>query len=291
MNKAVWIRTGAALAGVALLVGGLTACGAGEGAGATGKDDKQVDGGHGGVDHAQKPTEAVAASYKKTVAAKFAKASVSTVEADGTTREETGVKGWYPYSMDTTSGGKRSIMIGDTVYSPVEKDKNGGKPWMKLELGTPDKPGVRLNENPVEYLAMLLDQEKLKHVGAERTDGIDAQHYQGTFTLDELLQSDSKSRLLEDKQRQALYDALKKARVKTYAFDLWIDKEGFPVRVDSVLTDEKGPSKTGAKFSDFGKATPVEAPPADQVSDFDAVQKETDRKLKEAQDTLDGLRG
>ncbi|MEU7554454.1 hypothetical protein AB0B01_19310 [Streptomyces sp. NPDC044571] len=135
----VRVRTDAALAGGALLVAALTACGSDGGAGKGDRDGGAPTAGK----TAQKPAEAVRASYRKTVPAKFAKASVSTVEADGKTREETGVKDWYPFSSDTTSGGKHTVMIGDTVYSPMEKEKNGGKPWMKIELGSPDKPGVR----------------------------------------------------------------------------------------------------------------------------------------------------
>ncbi|MCX5606303.1 MULTISPECIES: hypothetical protein [unclassified Streptomyces] len=291
MNKAVRTRAGIAMAGAALLVGGLTACG-GDKAGAG--DKAKADGGKAAEAKAQTPVDAVKASYLKTVAAKFAKAELSTVGSDGKTSGQSGTKGWYPSSHDVTLKGEepdsRSVMIGDIVYTQMDKPLEG-KTWMKMNLAKDGKPGIRLNEDPAEYLAMLLGQTKLTLVGAEQTDGVDAQHYKGSLTNADLLAADESTKVMEEKNRQYLHDSVK--HITAFEVDLWIGKDGYPVRVDSVSTDGKGTSKTTAKFSAFGTATPVTAPPADQVVDFDDVMKgvdeklkETDQKLKEADQTL-----
>ncbi|MFJ3925636.1 hypothetical protein [Streptomyces sp. NPDC090022] len=271
MHQAVWTRAGAAVIGATLLVGGLTAC-SGDKAGAG-----KADGGGQASAAAEKPSEAVKASYLKTVGAKFAKAEISTTEPDGKVVTQSGTKGWYPSSHDLVlkSAGKpdsRSVMISDLVWTQMEKPV-GGKPWMKMDLSSGGKPGVRLNEDPAEYLAMLLDQDNLGHVGTEKTDGVEAEHYRGSYTLDELLKADQVSKVMPDDRRKALQAALEKAQVKTYGFDVWIGKDGYPVRVDTALTDEKGTAKTTAKFSGFGATPAVQAPPADQVADFDEVMK------------------
>ncbi|MFD6226622.1 hypothetical protein ACFWFZ_07055 [Streptomyces sp. NPDC060232] len=275
MNSAVRIRAGVAMAGTALLVGGLTACGGG----AEGADAKAHD-----------PVAAVKASYLKTVAATFAKAEVSTVGTDGTTSGQSGTKGWYPSSHDVVlkdGGGKpdtRSIMMGDTVYTQLDKPLKG-KTWMQMDLSKDGKPGVRLNEDPAEYLAMLLGQEKLTHVGAETTDGIDAQHYKGSLTNADLIKADESTKVMEEKNRQYLHESVK--HITSFEVDLWIGKDGYPVRVDSSSTDGKGTSKTTAKFSDFGRAAAVQPPPADQVVTFDAVMKGVDADLEQADKDLE----
>lgn len=277
MNKAVRIRAGVAIAGTALLAGGLTACagaGGGEGADATAHD----------------PVEAVKASYLKTVAAGSAKAEMSTVGADGRTSGQTGTKGWYPSGHDVIlkkGGGEpdtRSIMMGDAVYTQLDKPLKG-KTWMQMDLSKDGKPGVRLNDDPAEYLAMLLGQEKLTHVGAETTDGIDAQHYKGSLTNADLIRADESTKVMEEKNRRYLHEAVK--HITAFEVDLWIGKDGYPVRVDSSSTDAKGTSKTTAKFSDFGGPAAVQPPPADQVVTFDAVMKGVDADLEQVDKDLE----
>ncbi|MFG2994262.1 hypothetical protein ACGFZK_34045 [Streptomyces sp. NPDC048257] len=289
MNKAVRTRAGIAMAGTALLVGGLTACGGDKADAGTGKaDGGKAAAEKAAAEKAHSPVEAVKASYLKTVAAKFAKAELSTVGSDGKTSGQSGTKGWYPSSHDVVlksdKPDTRSIMIGDMVYTHLGEPLEG-KSWMSMNLAKDGKPGVRLNDDPAEYLAMLLGQEKLTHVGAEKTaEGIDAEHYKGSFANADLLKADESTKVMEEANRQYLHESVK--HITTFEVDLWIGKDGYPVRADVVSSDGKGTTKTTAKFSDFGKVTPIQAPPADQVVAFDDVMKETDRKLKEADKTL-----
>ncbi|MFE0581118.1 hypothetical protein [Streptomyces sp. NPDC058874] len=273
MNSAVRTRAGVGIAAAALLVSGLTACG-GEGAGAEAHD----------------PVAAVKASYLKTVAAKVAWAELSTVDRDGKTSAQSGRKGWYPSSHDVVLKGggdeadNRSIMMGDTVYTRMDKPVKG-KNWMQMDLAKGGKSGVRLNEDPAEYLALLLGQEKLTHVGTEQTDGVEAQHYRGSLTNADLIQADDSTKAMEEENRRYLHESVR--HITSFEVDLWIGKDGFPIRVDSSSTDAKGTSKTTAKFSDFGKGPAVQPPPADDVITFDAVMKGVDADLEQVDKSLE----
>jgi hypothetical protein len=288
MNQAVLRRSGTALAGVVLLATAVTACGGGEG----GADGKKA----AGAKASPEPSDAIKASYLKTVRARFARVDSAGSAADGKKTREVGVKGWYPPSqqLTLTVGGKdkQILQVGDDIYSPSDEKAVGGK-WTRIDLSGDGKPGVFLNQDPAEYLAMLLDQEKLRYVGAEKPGraGSPAEHYRGTFTLSELLRADSRSKVMADDRREALRAALRKARIKTHTIDIWIGADGYPVRVEGVLTDDEGTARTEATFSDFGKAPAIKAPPADQVVDFDDVLQGIDEKLKEADEILKGVGG
>nr|WSX50319.1 hypothetical protein OG409_15990 [Streptomyces sp. NBC_00974] len=298
MNKAVWTRTGVALAGAALLAGGLAACG-GDKADAGKNGDKGAAGsGEGAKTKAQTPAEAVKAAYLKTVAAKFATAELSTVEADGKTSTQSGSKGWYPSSHDLMIKGEepaaRSIMIGDLIYTKTDKPVKG-KSWMKMNLSKDGKPGVRLNDDPAEYLAMTLGQEGLKHVAAEPVDGVDTEHYKAVLANADLIKADEATKVMEEKNRQYLHESVQ--QVKSLEIDLWIGKDGYPVRVDTVtVSGSAGPAKTTVKFSGFGTTPAIQAPPAEDTVAFEDVMKgvddtlkDVDKSLQETEEKLKGL--
>lgn len=292
MNKAVRNRAGAAAAGVALLVGGLSACGGGAADGGKGDADKGG-GGQAAAAKAPTPADAVKAAYLKTVPAKFATMDMTITGGSGTTDRLTGTKGWYPAvtGIDAKPGeAGNQIMIGDLIYTHSDKPVQG-KSWMKMNLNKDGKPRYRLNDDPAEYLALLLGQDKLALVGTEQTDGVEAQHYKGSFTNADLLKADESTKVMEEANRQYLREAVKD--VTGLEVDLWIGKDGYPVRVDTARTIDKGTTKVSAKFSGYGTATPVVAPPEADVADFDEVMKgidaslkETDRKLDEADQKL-----
>ncbi|WP_371677139.1 hypothetical protein [Streptomyces sp. NBC_01276] len=272
MNQAVRTRTGAAMAGVLLLVGGLTACDGGAGADAGG-------GAAGGgattpADRAPSPVEAVKASWLKTAAAKFAMAEMSGTDSEGKTTTQTGTKGWYPSAHDLKIKGptseSRSVMTGDVVYTEL-KTPVDGKPWMKLDLSSGGKPGVRMNEDPAEYLALLLGQPKVALVPAMAADTPGSRHYRALLTGADLQAADESTKVMPEQDRRNLHEAVK--HLTALEADVWIGKDGFPSRVLMVSKDDKGTSSTSATFDGFGQVAPVKAPPADQVADFDAVLK------------------
>lgn len=266
MNKTVRNRAGLVLAGAALLAGGLTACDGGK-KNDTGKAAAP------GVP-APAPAEVIKASWLKTAAAKFAMAELSSTDAEGRTTTQTGTKGWYPSAHDLTVKGpdseSRSVMTGDVVYTQL-KQPVGGKPWMKLDLSAGGRPGVRMNEDPAEYLALLLGQPKVALVPAITVDEPGTRHYSALLTGADLQAADESTKVMPEKDRQYLRESVK--HLTTLEAHVWIGKDGFPVRVVTVSRDDKGVISTKATFDGFGQVAPVTAPPADQVADFDEVMK------------------
>ncbi|WP_374775381.1 hypothetical protein OG756_23355 [Streptomyces sp. NBC_01310] len=289
MNTAVLTRVCVGAAGAALLMGGLTACGGGNAG--TG-DEGKTDGGK-TAQAGQTPADAVKASYLKTVPAKFATMDMTITGSSGKPERITGTKGWYPATTairDQAEGRGDQILIGDDIYTHSDKPVQG-KSWMKMNLNKDGTPRHRLNDDPAEYLALLLGQDKLALVGAEQPDGVEARHFKGSFTNADLVKADEATKVMEAANRQHLREAVKD--VTSLEVDLWIGKDGYPVRVDTVRTIGDGTTTVSAKFSGYGTAQPVVAPPADQVADFDAVmkgieesRKETERTLEEADQTL-----
>ncbi|MGW5395948.1 hypothetical protein [Streptomyces sp. NPDC003952] len=272
-KTAVRIRTGAALAGVALLVSGLAACGADGPAAGEGAGKSAGDGAKSGAAKPPTPEEAVKAAYLKTAAAKSAKVELTTTDPAGKASVQSGSKGWYPYSHDiavkSDGADKRSVMIGDVIWTKLDKPVKG-KSWMKMDLAADGKPVARRGEDPAEYLGMLLGQDTVRHVGAEQVGGTDAEHYEAILTGPELLRADEATKAMDEKNRQDLHEALKD--VKELRVDLWIGKDGYPVRYESTETGAaNGPLRTEAVFSAFGTAPAVAEPPAADTVDFDEV--------------------
>ncbi|MFF3015986.1 hypothetical protein [Streptomyces sp. NPDC057939] len=286
MNKAVrtLTRAGTVTAAAALLVAGLTACG-GQKTGAGG-DKGASQGAATPAASAANPAEAVKAAYLKTVAAKFAKADVTVVDG-GRTQRMVGTKGWYPAATEMTvvgSGVGSTVMIGDVVYSRPGKPV-AGKTWMKLDLAKGGKGRSRINDDPAEYLGILLGQQKLTFVGEEPTDGAGTRHYKASLTNADLLKADESSKVMEEANRTYLHEATKD--VTSQELDVWIDAQGHPVRVESTRTEsEGGTTKVSARFSDYGTVAPVVAPPADQVTTYEDMLKGADKSLGEADRTL-----
>ncbi len=164
------------------------------------------------------------------------------------------------------------------VYTELDKPLQG-KTWMKMDTAKDGKPTARFEDTPVEYLALMIDQPGVQHVGTERAGGTPAEHYRGSFTLDQLLVSDEKSRLVPDAERATLREALKRAKVTSYGLDVWIDKDGHPVKVEAQRTDDRGVDRVTSEFSQYGAAPAVQAPPEGETADFDAVMKGVDDAL------------
>ncbi|MEU3774427.1 hypothetical protein AB0F11_14715 [Streptomyces sp. NPDC032472] len=281
-TKTVRTRTGAALAGGALLLAGLTACGGADKGGAAGAGGKPAAA-------RQSPQEAVKAAYTKTLQAKTASFRYKNAGADGKTTEVSGTKNWYPTAHELVQpSGKRQVLLPGAIYTELDKPLEG-KDWMKIDQSKGDKPPARFEDTPVEFLALMIDQPGVSHVGTEQAGGAAAEHYRGTFTLDQLLVSDEKSRLVPDAERATLREALKRTKVTSYALDVWIDKDGHPVKVEGQRTDDKGVDRIASEFSQYGTAPTVQAPPADKTADFDAVMKGVRDSIAETDKKLEGL--
>ncbi|MFG2618483.1 hypothetical protein ACGFXC_12735 [Streptomyces sp. NPDC048507] len=293
---------GAALAAV-LLAAGATACGgaAKDGAGKAAPSAASVRP-SAPAPAAGNATEALTAAYKKTSAAKSAKVRM-TMKTSGAlgdeTVEMTGVQGWDPQVMDMTMKGgfgvsgidsMRMIMDKDVMYMELPADAEtaalmDGKRWMKIDVkaaaeasgdaealkklgGVGDLGGVEQSQDPAKQLGLLLASPNVKLLGSEKVGGADAQHYKGTLSFEEMLAANKGATALPEADRTQLVEAMKKAGIKGYDMDVWVDKDGYPARMKVSMGMAEGTLDMDASYSDYTSTATVQAPPANETVDL-----------------------
>ncbi|MER5433877.1 hypothetical protein [Streptomyces sp. NPDC002588] len=296
----------AAAATTVLLLTGAVACGSGG------------QGGAGGVQRSA--AQVLTASFEKTTEAKSARVTMTmsvpaALEDGGGDMKMTGIMGWDPAVMDLTMTGSvleadpdapervRMIVRDNVMYmdmgesAPAEMD---GKRWMKMDFAALAEAGgdaelkkqmssglENLNQDPTEQLAMLLDSPNLKHVGSERVDGVRAEHYKGTLTVKELLESGNSLDVLGPKERARALKNIEKAGITDYDTEVWVDENDLPVRMDVGMDTPEGDVEMSMTFSDYGTKAQVEVPPAAETFDMADMFKE----LAESGFTEDGSTG
>jgi hypothetical protein len=294
MTMSAWTRAGVSLTAVAVVVG-VAGCQGGDGEKKAAETPRKTE-----TQSRAAVTQVLTAAYKKTSAAKSAKVRMTmTMPAamdGGGTMEMSGVMGWDPTLMDMTMKGSmfkadpdapdqiRMVWLNNAMYmdmgAKAAKDMDG-KRWMKLDLGAAaeasgDKALQKqmtgslesMNQDPAQQLAMLLESPNLKHIGAEKIDGVEAQHYKGTLTLDEMVASNKSLKALSEKERKDLLANMKKSGIKGYDTEVWVNQDNYPVKMDIGMDSPEGKVKIVASYSDYGTKATVQAPPAGDTFDL-----------------------
>ncbi|MFG2872255.1 hypothetical protein [Streptomyces sp. NPDC048338] len=302
MGMSAWKRAGVSLTAVAVVAG---VAGCQDGDGAKKAADAPVRG------HAQGQeavTKVIRAAYLKTADARSAKVRMSlsmpaAVEGGGGI-ELTGIQGWNPGVMDITVKGSmlgaagpgapeqtRMILLDDALYMDVgakQAAEMDGKRWMKLDLEAAAQVGggkglqkqmtgglENMNQDPAQQLALLLKSPDLKHLGAEKVDGTEAQHYKGTLTFEDMLDAnEAYDDLIPAKDRETVIAGAKKAGIEGYDTELWVDEDGYPVKMAVGMTTPQGTMSMTAHYSDYGTRAAVQAPPAKDTVDLFAMLKD-----------------
>ncbi|MFF8836041.1 hypothetical protein [Streptomyces sp. NPDC015130] len=295
MNMSAWKRAGVALTATAVVVG-VAGC----------QDDGDAKTGAKAQSRGD-VTKVIQAAYEKTAEAKSAKVtmtmSMSGVGAESGTAEMTGVQGWNPAVMDITAKGSmlaagdpeapekiRMVMADNVMYVEMDAKQAAemdGKRWMKLDMkaaaeASGDKAlqkqmtgGLEgLNQDPAQQLALLLDSPNLKHVGAEKVNGMETQHYKGTLTVEQMLASNESAKVLSKKDHDALVANMKKLGMKGYDTEVWVNEAGYPARMNVAMTMGEGSMKMRADYSDYGTEATVKTPPAEDTVDLFQMLKE-----------------
>ncbi|MFD7513680.1 hypothetical protein ACFV85_02560 [Streptomyces niveus] len=288
MTMSAWGRVGVSLTAVAVVAGV---------AGCQGGDSGSKKAGGSSV------TEVLTAAYEKTAAAKSAKVSMTMSmpqgmagAAGGGDMEMSGVMGWDPMMMDMTVTGSmmqaepdapdeiRMLWVKNAMYmdmgAEAAKDMDG-KRWMKLDLAAAAEasgdPAVtkeltggmeNMNQDPAQQLALLLDSPNVKHVGSEKVDGLEARHYKGTLTVDEMLESNEGLDVLSAKERKDLLATIEKSGIEGYDTEVWVNEDDYPVKMIVGMDTPQGEVKISANYSDYGAKASVETPPAADTVDL-----------------------
>ncbi|MFD9865885.1 hypothetical protein ACFXI8_19725 [Streptomyces niveus] len=299
MTMSTWGRVGVSLAALAVVAGV---------AGCQGDDSDTKKTGssaaNGGEPQSRSAvTEVLTAAYEKTAAAKSAKVSMTMSmpagaagAAGGGEMEMSGVMGWDPMVMDMTMTGSmmqaepdapdkiRMVWVENAMYmdmgAKAAKDMDG-KRWMKLDLaaaaeasGDPAAASEltggmeNMNQDPAQQLALLLDSPNVKHVGSEKVDGVDAQHYKGTLTVAEMVESNESLDVLSAKERKDLLAGIEKSGIEGYDIEVWVNEDDYPVKMDVAMDSPQGAIKMSARYSDYGAKASVQAPPAGDTVDL-----------------------
>ncbi|MFJ6635482.1 hypothetical protein ACIQMR_29415 [Streptomyces sp. NPDC091376] len=305
MGMSAWKRAGVSLTAVAV-VAGVAGCQDGD-EGGSGKK-KAAEAPKSQVQTQGEITEVIQAAYRKTSEAKSAKVRMTMsmpVGAGGGegTIELSGVQGWDPAVMDVTMKGSalsagdpdapsqvRMVLVDNAMYMDMgakQAAEMDGKRWMKLDFKAAAEVAgseamkkqmtgslENMNQDPAQQLALLLDSPNLKHIGPEKVDGAPAQHYKGTLTFEEMVDANKSLEVLSEKERKELVANVKKAGVKGYDTELWVNEDNFPVKMVIGIKTPQGTVDMTAHYSDYGAKATVQAPPAKDTFDLFTMLKE-----------------
>ncbi|MEV0320015.1 hypothetical protein ACIBKX_12905 [Streptomyces sp. NPDC050658] len=296
-------RVAGAVLATALLCTGAVAC---QGSDTEGKAKGT---GSGETQSRSQVTEVITAAYEKTAKAKSAKVEMTmsapaSMGADSGDMKMSGVMGWDPTVMDMTMSGSaltkgdpsapknvRLRWLDNVMYmdmgAAAAKDMDG-KRWMKMDLNSiAEQAGDEklakqmtggldsMNQDPAQQLAMLLDSPNLKHLGSAKVDGVQTQRYKGRLTVKEMMESnEGLDEVLGKSEREKLLKNIEKSGIKGYDTEVWVNEDDYPVRMDIDVKTPEGTMKTSQKFSDYGAAAKVSAPPAGQTFDLMEMFKE-----------------
>ncbi|MER7172794.1 hypothetical protein [Streptomyces mesophilus] len=243
------------------------------------------------------------AAYEKTAEAKSAKVEMTMsmpagLEGGGDMKMS-GVMGWDPSVVDMTISGSaltqgdpeapermRVVMRDSVMYMDMGKAalaEMDGKRWMKMDLGAmAEKAGEgdkalqeamtggldNMNQDPARQMALLLESENLKHLGTETVAGQKADHYKGKLSVKEMLESNKSFDFLEGKDRDELLKNVEKSGIEGYDTEVWVNEDGYPVKMNVGMESPQGTVEIKQTFSDYGAKAEVEVPPASQTFDI-----------------------
>jgi len=232
----------------------------------------------------QATAAAKSARISMTISADGSDAGAFTTTADGVTDFTTGdsiMTMDFPGFGSEAGGSIEMRMVDGNAYLKMPASLGGGMfggEWMKMP-GIGDAGGVLPGlgqSDPSQFLAYLETVSNgVKKVGTDSIRGVDTTHYEATLDLAKAIdRADVPESLRDD-----LGEIVQKHGVSfTMPADVWVDNDGLARRVQLKLdlaqmagTDrETGlPVMTmSMDFYDFGVPVHVEAPPADEVTEF-----------------------
>jgi hypothetical protein len=175
-------------------------------------------------------------------------------------------------------------------FPPQVAQELGGKPWVKLDFGAfARESGLDVDiaslvqgqsNDPTQGLGMVRGADNLVKVGTEQIRGTDTTHYRLDIDLDKAISE------APTEQRDALQKVANLYTVRTLPLDLWLDGEGRVrryqqsldtgiIRLPASLQTQGNPFGGHITITydlyDFGSAVDVQIPPADQVTDLNAL--------------------
>lgn len=239
--------------------------------------------------------QAVTAAARRTTEVSSAKVTMTVRPPGGSEVRMSGVLGWDPLSMDmrlatdTPKGlslpdADRLVWVDDTLYlGGADLTRHDGKRWLKVDLGgaLAKLGGSSLaggldtvnGQDPRQLMTLLRAAPDVTHVGKDEVDGVTAQRYKGTVTVDDVVNADDGLDFLSGSEREDLLKGLKESGMRGYEIEAWV-KDDLPVRLHTTVDSPMGEVSVVQKLSDYGTDTKAQAPPADETFDISAFLRE-----------------
>lgn len=259
--------------------------------------------------------KALTAAFKETSESKSAKVDMTMkmpFAQGGGDLTMAGVVGWKPSVMDVTLKGPA---LGDEEETPGTPDKSRlvqrdgvmymdmgsttasgmeGKRWLKMDTKALAEyaresgdlsPKTMLdlslentNHDPAQQIALLLESPDLKHVGTRKIDGAETDHYKGKLTVAGILKTNDALADLDKEERDQLLKSMKKAGVKAYDIEVWVNGDDLPARMDVSMKIEQGAIDVSTKYSDYGTEVKAEVPKPSETLDLLEAIKRLDKE-------------
>ncbi|MBB0243486.1 hypothetical protein [Streptomyces alkaliphilus] len=209
-----------------------------------------------------------------------------------------GVMGWDPVAMDVTMDmGELGALMGqenatmnmrwldNILYmgGPMFEAELDGASWVKMDLEAAAAEGndaeleqmlaqldqaERMAQSPAEQMGLLLQTPSLEHQGTEEIEGVTADLYTGTLTMDELLEADPSTGVLTEEELEEMRAELAAAGTETVDLSIWVDENDFPVRIDMEMIAEGMNVLNSTVYKDYGVALDFDHPAEADVVDF-----------------------
>lgn len=227
----------------------------------------------------------VAAAKESTAEAKTAKFTMDfsfggqSMNASGEGRFD-GVNSAMKMAMQMMGQNMEMRLVDETMFLKVPGGMPGAdasKPWIKMSMA--DLPGGNTaaleNSDPAKMLETLVQSGEITSTEQTELDGVDTTHYTINVDVAKMLES-----VGENDPR--IQEKMKEMGMKTMPMELWLNPDNLPVQVVMDMSEmmgklakesggsvPSGPAKMTMKYTDWGTEVDVDAPPADQISDFE----------------------
>ncbi|MBY8878086.1 hypothetical protein [Actinacidiphila acidipaludis] len=126
--------------------------------------------------------------------------------------------------------------------------------------------GMAKNADPAQSVQLALSSPNVRKVGVENVRGVTATHYTGT--LDTAQIADRQVPGVSAADRAKLREQLRAEGASTESIDLWVSKDGLPVKAVTRTTTKSGTMSATVYYAHFGLTVRVTAPPASDTADF-----------------------
>ncbi|TQN33057.1 hypothetical protein FHX37_3051 [Haloactinospora alba] len=200
-------------------------------------------------------------SYTATMS--FSEGGVGDMEMEYTAEPEPTIK------MLTEYQGTESTMLmrGDEMLMEAgsgmgEMAPSSGPEW--LRVGESDGLGSEMDleaQNPAAEVEMMLAAEDVTEEGSETVEGTETTKYSGSYTVEEAL-----AELEEGDLKDASKQYYEENNIDSIDFEVWIDDDGFPRKVNST---DGSSFDTSMTFDEFNQGVEIDYPSEDEIGSME----------------------